>query len=628
MMCLRILLFLFTLSACDGAARRDDADAGRATADPPTGNGLQSSAAARGPSAEDDWRIPARDFASTRFSALDGITRENVSRLRLAWTFSTGVLRGHEAAPIVANGTMFVVTPHPNLLYALDPVTGRQKWKYDPGTARAAQGVACCDVVNRGAAYEDGRVFINTLDAHTVAVDAESGKELWKVKLGEINRGESMTMAPLVADGLVYVGNSGGEFGVRGWITALEAKSGRIAWRGYNTGPDADVLIGDDFRPFYPSEKGSDLGVTTWPVDQWKIGGGAVWGWISYDPELQLIYHGTSNPGVWNPAMRPSDNKWASSVLARDARTGRVRWAYQFVPHDEHDYDGVNESVLVDLRTDAGVRKVLLRPERNGFLYVMDRETGEILSADTYGHVNWATGIDLTTGRPVLNPEKRTGNRQARDVCPAAPGLKDWQPSSFSPRTGLMYIPHNNLCMDYEGGQTGYIAGTPYVGARVKMYAGPGGHRGLVTAWDPVARRAAWVIKERFPVWSGTVVTAGDVVFYGTMDRWFKAVDAHSGKLLWQQQVGSGIIGQPVTYRGPDGRQYVAVLSGVGGWAGAAALGIMPDVDPFIALGFANAMKDLPQYTAQGGAVHVFALDGPAAGSDSAVAVAAQRVAP
>src|SRR5690606_16680625 len=253
-----------------------------------------------------EWHMPARDYASTRYSGLDQITTDNVADLELAWTFSTGVLRGHEAAPIVVNNTMYVVTPHPNILYALDLTRGGAiKWKYEPGTARAAKGVACCDVVNRGAAYADGRIFFNTLDVHTVAVDAETGEELWKTKLGDINRGESMTMAPLVVKGKVLVGNSGGEFGVRGWITALDAASGQIAWRGYSTGPDSIVLIGDDFRPFYEADRAPDLGVTTWTPDQWKLGGGAVWGWISYDPELDLIYHGTSNPGVWNPALRP-----------------------------------------------------------------------------------------------------------------------------------------------------------------------------------------------------------------------------------------------------------------------------------------------------------------------------------
>jgi PQQ-dependent dehydrogenase (methanol/ethanol family) len=572
---------------------------------------VATGAGAAGAPEDGEWTIPAKNYASTRYSGLDEITTGNVTNLRLAWSFSTGVLRGHEAAPIVAGGTMFVVTPHPNILYALDLTRGGAlKWKYEPGTARAARGVACCDVVNRGAAYADGRVFFNTLDVHTIAVDAETGRELWKVKLGDINRGESMTMAPLVVGDKVYVGNSGGEFGVRGWITALDAATGKIAWRAYSTGPDADVLIGKRFKPFYEADRAPDLGVTTWPPDQWKVGGGAVWGWISYDPELNLVYYGTSNPGVWNPAVRPGDNKWASSIFARDADTGEAVWAYQWTPHDEQDYDGINENILLDLPWEGRPRKLLIRPERNGYMYVLDRTTGEVLAADPYGPVNWSTGIDLRTGRPILNPEKSTANRLARDVCPAAPGMKDWQPSAYSPRTGWLYIPHNNLCMDYEGVEANYIAGTPYVGAQVRMRAGPGGHRGVFAAWDPLARRKVWEVRERFPVWSGAVVTAGDVVFYGTMDRWFKALDARSGKLLWRFQVGSGIIGQPVTYRGPDGRQYVAILSGVGGWAGAAALGIMPDADPFIALGFADAMKDLPQHTAEGGMLYVFALEG------------------
>jgi len=245
-------------------------------------------------------------------------------------------------------------------------------------------------------------------------------------------------------------------------------------------------------------------------------------------------------------------------------------------------------------------------------MYVMDRTTGEILSADPYGKVTWASRIDLATGRPVLNEAMRTGDRMATGVCPASPGMKDWQPAAWSPRTQLLYIPHNHLCMDYQGVEANYIAGTPYVGASVRMYSAEGRndttHRGTFSAWDPVARRKAWEIKEKFPVWSGAVVTAGDVVFYGTMDRWFKAIHARTGEVLWQLQLGSGIIGQPITYRGPDGKQYVAVLSGVGGWAGAAALGILPEDDPGIALGFAIAVKDLPKYTPQGGTLHVFAL--------------------
>jgi len=565
--------------------------------------------------AEDDgqWVMAAKNYSSTRFSGLTEIDTASVRNLRLAWSFSTGQLRGHEAAPLIIDGTMYIVTPFPNNVFALDTRDGSLKWTYEPKPLRGAQGVACCDVVNRGVAYADGRIFVNTLDVHTIALDAATGRELWKTKLGDINIGESITMAPLVVGSNVLVGNSGGEFGVRGWLKALDTRSGEVVWTAYSTGPDTEVLIDHStFRPFYEADRRPDLGVNTWSGDQWKIGGGTVWGWISYDPELNLIYHGTGNPGVWNPALRPGDNKWSVSVFARNPETGFARWAYQLVPHDEHDYDGVNESVLLDLEIGGRLRKVLVRPERNGFMYVMDRETGEVISADAFGPVTWGSSVDIKTGRPIPSELAATGNRKATRVCPAAPGMKDWQPSAWSPRTSLLYIPHNHLCMDYEGLEANYVAGTPYVGADVRMYSAEGRdnrtHRGNFTAWDPVGRRIVWQIPERFPVWSGALTTAGDVVFYGTMDRLFKAVNARTGELLWQFRTGSGIIGQPVSYRGPDGKQYIAILAGIGGWAGAAALGILPDVDPGIALGFAAAVPDLPEYTAQGGMLYVFAL--------------------
>jgi PQQ-dependent dehydrogenase (methanol/ethanol family) len=556
------------------------------------------------------WRMPARNYASTRYSGLDQITTQNVKQLTLAWSFSTGVTRGHEAAPLVVDSTMYVVTPFPNILYALDLThSGTLKWTYKPSPMLAAQGVACCDLVNRGAAYFDGKIYYNTLDAHTVAVDAKTGKEVWKTRVGDINKGESTTMAPLVVKGKVLVGNSGGEFGVRGWLTALDAKTGKLAWRAYHTGPDKDVLIGNRFKPFYPQDRGKDLGVTSWPGDAWKIGGGGVWGWISYDPDLNLIYYGTANPGPWNPEVRPGDNKWTAGMFARDPDNGEAVWAYQWSPHDLFDYDGINELILLNLPINGKNRRVLVRPERDGYLYVIDRVTGEVLSADPYSYITTTSGIDLKTGRPIEVKEKepRTGV-VVREICPAAPGAKDWQPSSYSPRTGLLYIPHQNLCQDEEGTEANYISGTPYVAAIVKMYAGPGGHRGEVTAWDPVQRKAVWKITEKFPVWSGTVVTAGDVVFYGTMDGWFKALDARNGNELWRFKVGSGIVGQPIVYRGPDGKQYVAVLSGVGGWAGAVVAGGLDIRDSSAALGFVNAMKDLPQATTKGGMLYVFSL--------------------
>jgi PQQ-dependent dehydrogenase (methanol/ethanol family) len=566
-----------------------------------------------GKMAPDDgqWVRPAKDYASTRYSILDQINTQNVKDLKVAWTFNTGADRGHEAAPLVVNNTMYVVTPWPNLLYALDlsKPGGPLKWKYDPRPAAAAKGQACCDVVNRGASYHDGRIFYNTLDGYSVAVDANSGKEVWKTKIADITQGETITMAPLVVKGKVLVGNSGGEFGIHGWLTALDSKTGRIAWRAYATGPDSAVLIGPRFQPFYSQYKGKDLGVKTWPPDAWKNGGGGSWGWISYDPELNLIYYGTANPGPWNSSVRPGDNLWTAGIFARDPDTGEAVWFYQFSPHDLYDYDAVNENILLDLPINGQTRRVLVRPERNGYVYVIDRTTGEVLSATPFGHVNTSRGVDLKTGLLQYVEEKHPRfGAVVRDICPASAGLKDWQPSAFSPKTGLLYIPHQNLCMDTEEVEANYIAGTPYVGTNTRMYAGPGGHMGEFTAWDPIRAKAVWTIQDKFPFWSGALATAGNVVFFGTLDGWFKAVDAVSGQELWKFKTGSGIIGQPVTYKGPDGKQYVAILSGVGGWAGAIVAGGLDPRDSTAALGFANATKDLPKYTAKGGRLYVFSL--------------------
>ncbi|OLE12826.1 MAG: methanol dehydrogenase, partial [Acidobacteria bacterium 13_1_20CM_4_56_7] len=517
-----------------------------------------------------------KDYASTRYSSLDQITTGNVKNLKLAFTFSTGMTRGHEAAPLVVNNTMYIVTPFPNSLYALDLTKpgAPMKWVYQPLPTPASQGVACCDVVNRGASYDDGKIFYNTLDDQTVAVDANTGRQVWKTQIGDINKGESITMAPIIAKGKVLVGNSGGEFGIRGWLTALD-----------------------------------ENGVKSWPTDAWKIGGAGVWGWISYDPQLNLIYYGTANPGPWDAEARPGDNKFASGIFARDPDTGEAVWFYQLSPHDLYDYDGVNENILLDLPIKGQTRKVLIHPDRNGYVYVMDRATGEVLSANPFAPITTSRGVDLKTGllQYVTEKQPMTG-KVVRNLCPTAPGAKDWQPSAFSPRTGLLYIPHNNLCMDEEDVTANYIAGTPYVGANVRMYDAPGGYGGAFTAWDPIEGKVVWSNPDHFPVWSGALATAGDVVFYGTLDGWFKAVDAHNGSLLWQFKTGSGIIGQPVSYKGPDGKQYVAILSGVGGWAGAIVSGGLDARDESAALGFAGAMKDLPKYTTKGGMLYVFTL--------------------
>jgi PQQ-dependent dehydrogenase (methanol/ethanol family) len=558
--------------------------------------------------------MPAKDFANTRFSGLTEITKANVKDLEVAFTFDTGVLAGQESAPLVVGRTLYLVTPWPNNLIAIDLTKpgGALKWKVEPKPASASQGAACCEGVNRGPTYADGTIYFNTLDAQTLAVDAETGAVRWRSKVGDYRKGETMTMAPFVVRDKVFVGNSGAEFGARGWITALNTADGSIAWRGYTTGPDSDVLIDPaEFRPFYPQYRGKDLGVTSWPANHWKIGGGTVWGWISYDPEQDLIFHGTSNPSPWNHEVRPGDNAWTNGIFARDPDTGKARWFYQFSPHDLWDHSAVNENIILDMPVEGRMRKVIVRPERNGYIYVLDRTTGQVLSADPFIKLNASKGVDLRTGRLIHNPDKvPTQGRTMRNVCPNSPGAKDWSPSAYSKVTGLLYVPHNNLCMDWLMKKANYIQGTPYIGVETRFYPGEGGHAGEFMAWDPVRRRKVWAIKEKWPVWSGAAATASGVVFYGNLEGWFKAVDADTGKLLWQFKTGSGIIGQPTTWRGPDGHQYVSILSGIGGWVGSMVSKNLDPRDPTAQKGFGNMTGDLKKETSRGGTLYVFRLRG------------------
>jgi PQQ-dependent dehydrogenase (methanol/ethanol family) len=567
---------------------------------------------AASPTEDGQWTMPAKDAANTRYSGLNEITRDNVKNLKVEFAVSTGTSSGNESAVLMAQNTLYFVTPYPNILFAIDMTKpgGPIKWRFDPNPDASAQGQACCEAVNRGPFYSNGTIYYNTIDMHTLAIDASTGALKWKTKLGDFTKGETMTMAPFVVKDKVLVGNSGAEFGARGWITALNARDGSIAWRAYSTGPDKDVLIEENtFKPFYPQYKGKDLGVSQWPVGAWETGGGTVWGWISYDPEQNLIFHGTSNPAPWNHELRPGDNHWTNGVFAREPETGKARWFYQYSPHDLFDHSAVNENIVLDIPWEGKQRKVIVRPERNGYVYVIDRTNGEVLAADQFVHVNASKGIDLKTGRLAYAPEKipATG-KMTRNVCPNAPGAKDWSPSAFSKDTGLLYVPHNNLCMDWLPTEVSYIAGTPYIGVETRFYPGPGGNAGAFMAWDPVNRKKVWENKERWPVWSGAMVTAGGVVFYGDLEGWFKALDAKTGELLWRFQTGSGIIGQPTTFRGPDGRQYVAILSGIGGWVGSIVSKDLDHRDATAQKGFANMTGDLKQLTRKGGMLYVFAL--------------------
>lgn len=564
--------------------------------------------------AQDDgeWTRPGKDLSATRYSTLSEITAENVARLRPTWTFSTGVLGGHEGQPLVVNETLYVVTPYPNVLYAFDLSKDDYplKFKYRPDVNPAAVGIACCDSVNRGAVYADGKIVYNLLDGHTVAIDAETGDELWKARVADLEAGETITMAPLVVRDRVLVGPSGGEFGIYGWFKALDLETGSEVWTARNVGPDSEVLANPGtFKAHY--DDGTELGLRSWSGDDtYRRGGAPVWGWLSYDPALDLVYYGTGNPGPYNAEQRPGDNKWTSSVMARHPGSGELVWAYQFTPNDNWDYDANAESILTELTIDGRRRNVLVHFDKNGFAYTIDRATGEVLLAEPYVNVTWASEIDLATGRPVVDPTKLTGKSQGmvENICPSLEGgTSPASPASYSPRTGLFYVSTNNLCMDWQSADAVYIRGTPYMGATVPYSPGPGGYMGAFIAWDATQGRRAWSIEEKFPVWSGSVVTAGDVAFYGTLDGWFKAANARTGESLWKFKVGSGVVGAPITFRGPDGKQYVAVYSGIGGdWF--LLSGDVRSDDPADVRPPADFAPELARYTSQGGMLWIFAL--------------------
>ena len=558
------------------------------------------------------WVMPAGNYSSTRFSTLDQINASNVKDLQVAWTFSTGVLRGHEGGPLVLGDVMYVHTPFPNKVFALDLNNdGKILWKYEPRQDSSVIPVMCCDTVNRGLAYADGKIFLSQADTTLVALDAKTGAKVWSVVNGDPSKGSTSTAAPMVVKDKVYVGISGGEFGVRGYLTAYNINDGKLVWRGYSMGPDADTLMDPEKTTHLGKPVGKDSGTATWEGDQWKIGGGTTWGWYSYDPDLNLIYYGSGNPSTWNPSQRPGDNRWSMTIWARDADTGMAKWVYQMTPHDEWDYDGINEMVLVDKEIKGKARKALVHFDRNGFGYTMDRVTGELLVAEKFDPaVNWATHVDMATGRPQVVPQFSTQHNgedvNSTGICPAALGSKDQQPSAYSPRTGLFYVPTNHVCMDYEPFKVSYTAGQPYVGATLTMYPAPGGTTlGNFIAWDADKGKIVWSDPEQFSVWGGALATAGDVVFYGTLEGYLKAVDAKTGKQLYKFKTPSGIIGNVHTYT-HKGKQYLAVLSGLGGWAGIGmAAGL---TDPTAGLGAVGAYASLSDYTQLGGQLTVFSL--------------------
>ncbi|MFQ1701384.1 methanol/ethanol family PQQ-dependent dehydrogenase [Loktanella agnita] len=564
------------------------------------------------------WAIQTGDYANQRYSTLDEINADNVGDLQVAWTFSTGVLRGHEGSPLVVDNVMYVHTPFPNIVYALDLADeGKILWRYEPKQDPNVIPVMCCDTVNRGVAYADGKIFLHQADTTVVALNAETGAVEWSVVNGDPAAGETNTATVLPVGDKVMVGISGGEFGVRGHLTAYSIADGSQVWRAYSMGPDSDILVDPETTTHLGEPVGENSGTNTWEGDQWKIGGGTTWGWYSYDPEENLVYYGTGNPSTWNPAQRPGDNRWSMTIMARDIDTGMAKWFYQMTPHDEWDFDGVNEMILTDQEIGGQERKLLTHFDRNGLGYTLDRVTGELLLAEKYDPaVNWTTGVDMDPasedyGRPTVVAEYSTEQNgedvNSTGICPAALGSKDQQPAAYSPETELFYVPTNHVCMDYEPFRVSYTAGQPYVGATLAMYPAPESHGGMgnFIAWNNITGEIEWSIPEQFSVWSGALATAGDIVFYGTLEGYLKAIDAQTGEELYKFKTPSGIIGNVMTYT-QEGKQYIAILSGVGGWAGIGlAAGLTNPNDGLGAVGGYAALSD---YTSLGGQLTVFAL--------------------
>jgi PQQ-dependent dehydrogenase (methanol/ethanol family) len=565
-----------------------------------------------------NWAIQTGDYANQRYSELSQINASNVKDLKVAWTFSTGVLRGHEGSPLVVGDMMYVHTPFPNNVFALNlKEDGAIVWKYEPKQDPNVIPVMCCDTVHRGLAYADGKIFLHQADTTLVALDAKDGKVVWSVVNGDPKKGETNTATVLPVKDKVIVGISGGEFGVRCHVTAYDMKTGKQSWRAYSMGPDQEMLIDPAKTTEHGKPVGPDSSLKTWQGDQWKIGGGCTWGWYSYDPALDLFYYGSGNPSTWNPKQRPGDNKWSMTIFARDPDDGMAKWVYQMTPHDEWDFDGVNEMPLADIDVGGKPTKALVHFDRNGFGYTLDRATGELLVAEKFDPVvNWATKVDMdksskTYGRPLVvdkySTEKQGENVNTKGVCPAALGTKDQQPAAFSPKTKLFYVPTNHVCMDYEPFKVSYTAGQPYVGATLSMFPAPGSHGGMgnFIAWDAGKGKIVWSKPEQFSVWSGALATAGDIVFYGTLEGYLKAVDVKDGKELFKFKTPSGIIGNVMTYE-HGGKQFVGIYSGIGGWAG---IGLAAGLtDPTAGLGAVGGYAGLKKYTSLGGSLTVFTL--------------------
>ena len=580
------------------------------------------------------WGAPAGNLNQTRYSSLKDINTGNVKNLNMVWAQSSGTLRGHEGQPLVIENVggkpmMYIESGWPNILQALDlsdPDHPVQVWHYTKTSGRDESAVprACCDTVNRGMSYADGKLVFGTLDGYVIALDAATGKELWVVKHAHPDKGETITPAPIIANDKVIIGFGGDEFAARGRMTAYNLADGKKVWECHSTGTDSDVCLTKNTNKKHPEygTAGKDLGVSTYVGDEWKRGGGAAWGWYAYDPALHLVYYGTGNPGLWSPQFRCAepltqancnsgkfDNKWSMSIFARNVDTGEAEWVYQMTPFDQWDYDGINEVVLVDMDVDGKTRKTLVHFDRNGFAYVFDRTDGTLLRANKYVTVNWAEKIDMKTGRPVKvaehSPLKVGENTQA---CPSAMGGKDQQPVAVDPGDPQnFYVPTNNWCMELEPQARSHTTqGTVYVFANVFMYPEKPGVTGKFKKFNVVTGKTEWEIPDSFPNWGGALVTGGGLAFYGSLGGDFRAVDRATGKVIWSKKLGSGIIGNPITYS-VKGKQYVSVWSGIGGWIGLPVTAGLDLNDKFGAIG-ATAMTKAANLASvpQGGTLYTF----------------------
>ena len=499
------------------------------------------------------WPMAGNNYGNDRFSALSEISAKNVKNLKLAYSMQLGSLRSNEMSPLVIGNTMFVSTSWgPKYVYALDAKTGVIKWRYEPDVPDDVLQYACCDVNSRGISYADGKLYVGRLDGTLVALDATTGKKIWKADVVDYKQGSVITSPPLVVKNLVITGFGGGEYGARGYLSAYDRETGKQVWKTW-TVPG-------------PGEAGND----SWKGDSWQHGGGAPWLVGSYDANTNTVFWGTSNPGPWNSAVRSTGdsnygklrNLYTSSTLAIDPDTGKIKWYVQSTPEDAWDYDGVNELVLTNLSLKNETVPVYMKADRNGFFYVVNRDSGKIISAEKYVPTNWAEKIDLATATPVEDPAKRPGpNHPVTDVCPNLIGGKNWQPMSYSPQTGLVYIPSNNVCMDWSVSDVTYHRGVFYLGSEFPTKPGPGGYLGALLAWDPIKNKAVWSFKEPLPFNGGTLATAGGLVFAGDMEGNFRAFDAKNGEVLWSKNLGSGIGAAPISFS-VDGKQYIAIVVG------------------------------------------------------------------